>query len=1065
MTLSERSVKKPTTVVMIFILLIAFGVYAMLSLPIDRFPEMDLPYILVSTTYSNAGPEEVETSVTRTLESSLSGVSGLKKLTSSSSSGSSMIILEMNYGTDLDAATGDIRDKIDLVRNYLPTEAKAPVMFKMNPSMMPIMMLSIDGNRSPEELRKYAEDVVQKRLEQIDGVASAYIIGGREKCIRVDVPRDRLEAYSLTISGIAQLIGAQNIQSAGGTIKSGEINYTIQSAGKYKNLEDIRNTVISWKVSAPDASGIPVVRTVKLRDIADVYEGYKEETSLAFMDGQPCVMMLIQKQSGKNSVAAANAVRKNLPKIIANLPNDVKIGEVFNTTDDIEATIHAVVESVIEGALLAILVLFVFLRSFKSTFIIGLTIPISLMVTIVLMNLRGMTLNMISLAGLLIGVGMLVDNAIVILENIYTYRQRDAKPEVAAILGSQEMISAITSSTLTTVCIFLPLILLKSKMGMVGQLFDDLSFTIIFSLLCSLIVAIVLVPVLASKYLVIDNVGHKRDSSRSGVLNRAFSNFFDSMDTGYSKFVRKVLHHKKLTIFIILVLFVVSMFGLVKNGYVFMPETASTNVSVKFTMPKGTRIEVTEAVMHEFESIVRQELKGIKNVTLSVGGSGMMSSASDTNVGTMRIRLYEEKLREPGWDDESTAKDKLRPYFTKFPGADIAFDSGQGGMGNAGLVVEVRTDDLTLLGTTAKKLVDVIKLHASDYVNEVSTDWEDGLPEVKITFDRERMYNMGLNIATVGNEIKANISGTTASRYEDHGDEIDIVVQLSDEDKAKLNDLDNIFATNSNGQRIPLSSFASYEQAEAPVTIRRANQARIAKVTIKQKPKVSLDEVQGKINEIIKNNIPSDENLTIGFSGDNEDFKENAKNFMIVIIMAAALVFAVMASQFESFKDPFIVLFTIPLSFIGVSVIHIMTKTQLNMISILGCLMLVGMIVNNGIVLVDYTNLLRKRGYNLEEACVESARSRLRPILMSTLTTIISLIPMAFFPSEGTEIIQPISLTVLGGLSFGSCMTLVMMPVLYFIFNSAKERKEARRQRRLERKQKRLEAKAMRGDM
>lgn len=1041
MTISERAVKKPTTVVMIFILLVALGIYCTFSMPVDMFPDMELPWIMVSTTYENAGPEEVEQSVTRTLEKSLSGVSGLKKLQSISSSGSSLVMLEMNYGTNLDAASNEIRDKIDLVRNYLPKDSKTPIMVKMDPSMIPIMMLSVNGNRTPEELRKYAEDIIQPRIEQIDGIASADIGGGREKSINVDIPRDRLEAYGLTITQIAQMIGSQNLQSAGGTITSGDINYTIKTAGKYKSLEDVRNTVISWKVEATDGSSAPSVRTIKLRDIADVYEGYKEETSLSFFNGEPCVVMILQKQSGKNSVAAAKAVRKQIEKIEKTLPRDVEIKETMNTTDDIEKTIQAVVSSVVEGALLAVLVLFVFLRSVKSTLIIGLTIPISLIITLALMYFRGMTLNMISLSGLLIGVGMLVDNSIVILENIYSYRERDAKPTVAAVLGSQEMISAVVSSTLTTICIFLPLLMFRSKLGMIGEIFEDLSFTIVFSLICSLIVAIVLVPVLSSKYLVIENVGGKRDDSKGGKVNRAFTKFFDKMDRVYAKIVRTVLHHKKITIGVLAALFVGSILIIPSVGYVFMPETASTNVSIDVELPKGTKLEVTEAVVRELDSIINQELKGVKFTTLTVGGIGMMSSTADTNTGKIRITLYKQDEREPGWDNAESAKDKLRPYFTKFPGATFTFGSNGNSMGNSGVTIELKSNDLNLLRSTSKNLKEVLLEKGTDIVNEVTSDLADGLPEVEILFDRDRMYSLGLNIYSVGNEIKANINGTTASRYEDAGDEIDMIVSLSDKDKEKLNDLESIFVTNSNGVRIPLSSFARYAESSAPVSIKRENQSRIVTITVKPKNGISLGIVQSKIQTLIDENIPAEEDLNISFSGDNAEFLEAAVNFLAIIFMAVALVFAIMASQFESFKDPFIVLFTIPLSFVGVVAIYLLSGSKFNIVTIMGVLMLVGVIVNNGIVLVDYTNLLRKRGYALEDACVESARSRLRPILMSTLTTLISLIPMAFFASEGTEIIQPISITVLGGLSFGSIMTLILMPILYYIFNVKSEKK------------------------
>ncbi|WP_296333787.1 efflux RND transporter permease subunit, partial [uncultured Treponema sp.] len=447
MTISERCVNKPTTTFLVFLMSVLLGIYCVFKLPVDMYPDMDLPYMIVITTYSGAGPEEVEQSVTRTMESSLSGLSGLKKLQSRSMTGTSLIILEMNYGTNLDATTNEIRDKIDLIRRYLPSDADAPITIKMDPSMMPIMMLSMKGSRTPEELRTYAEDVVQPRLEQLDGVASATVSGGRERAINVDIPRDRLEAYGLSISTVAQLIGAQNIQSSGGTITSGDTNYTIKTSGKYQSLDDLKNTVISYK---PSAEG--QIRTIRLRDVADVYDGYKKESTLAYLDGDPCVVLMVQKQSGKNSVTAAKNVRKTIPSIKAELPSDVELVETSNTTDIIEQTINEVVKSVVQGALLAILVLIIFLRSIKSTIIVGLSIPISVFITLMLMYFQGLTLNMISLAGLLLGIGMLVDNSIVVLENIYAYRQRDAKPRVASILGSQEMVMSITGSTLTSIC-------------------------------------------------------------------------------------------------------------------------------------------------------------------------------------------------------------------------------------------------------------------------------------------------------------------------------------------------------------------------------------------------------------------------------------------------------------------------------------------------------------------------------------------------------------------------------------------------------------------------------------
>lgn len=1041
MTFSEKCVNKPVTTQLLFILAIVLGIFCTTQLPVDMFPDMEMPYMIVCTNYDNAGPEEVEQSVTSLLESSLSGVSGLKKLQSQSMAGLSLVMLEFNYGTNLDAAGGDVRDKIDMIRNYLPDGADSPITIKMDPSMMPIMMIALRGSRTPEELRALAEDTIKPKLEQIDGIASANVSGGREKSINVDIPRDRLEAYGLTISNVAQMIGVQNIQSSGGTITSGDTNYTIKNDGKYKSIEDLKNTVISYKVGSDQG-----MRTIRLRDIADVYEGYKTQSTLAYLDGEPCVMLMLQKQSGKNSVQAAKKVRTVLKKLKSELPSDVELIETNNTTDVISQTISEVVKSVIQGALLAIAVLFIFLRSLKSTLIVGLSIPISVMITLFCMYLKGISINQISMAGLLLGIGMLVDNSIVVLENIYSYIQRNAKPKVAAVLGSQEMVTSIMGSTLTSVCIFLPMLVFKDKLGMMGQLFTDVAWTIIFSLMSSLVVAIALVPVLCSQY--VTKVGGTRNEGRgvSFAVNKAFNNFFYKLDESYAKGVSFALKHRKAFILLLVLLFFLAIFAIKFVGFVFMPQSASNSVKVQFELAQGTRLEVTEDIVREFEAMALQELKGIKYSTVNVGGSSIVSSSSETNTGSVTFTLYEPNEREKGWDNEHSVKAKLRKYFDKFPGAKLSFGANaNNASSSAGININVKSDDLNLVMSTARDIENILKQKGKDWVGEVDSDLEDGLPQANIIFNRERMQELGLNVYTVGAEIAGVVNGTTASRFTKNGDDIDVIVRVSEKDRAKLSDLDSISLVTSSGTRIPLSSFAHYESGTAPVTIYRENQARVIKVTCKPNDGLSLGDVQSQVERLIDENLAKEEGVLISYTGDMEDMMEAVQSFGLIILLAAFLVFIVMASQFESLLDPFIVILTIPLSFIGVVAIYAISGNQINVITIIGMLVLVGTIVNNGIVLVDYTNLLRKRGLELKEACIEAAKNRLRPILMSTLTTVISLAPMAFFPGEGSANMQPIALTVFGGMTFGSLMTLFIMPSIYYIFNNRRLKKAAKK--------------------
>lgn len=1050
MTFSERCVNKPVTTQLVFILAIVLGIFSVTQLPVDMFPDMEMPYMIVFTNYDNAGPEEVEQSVTSILESSLSGLSGLKNMQSQSMAGISLVMLEFNYGTNLDAAGGDVRDKIDMIRNYLPDGADSPITIKMDPSMIPIMNVALRGSRTPEELRTLAEDTIKPRFEQIDGIASANVSGGREKSINVDIPRDRLEAYGLTISSVAQMIGVQNIQSSGGTITSGDTNYTIKNDGKYKSIEDLKNTVISYKVAGDYA-----LRTIRLRDVADVYEGYKTQSTLAYLDGEPCVMIMLQKQSGKNSVEAAKNVRKVIEKLKTELPSDVEIIETSNTTDIISQSISEVVSSVITGALLAIAVLFIFLRSLKSTLIVGLAIPISVMITLLCMYLKGITINQISMVGLLLGIGMLVDNSIVVLENIYSYIQKNAKPKVAAILGSQEMVTSIMGSTLTSVCIFLPLLVFNENLGMMGQLFKDVAWTIIFSLLSSLAVAIALVPVLCAQY--VKNAGGTRDETKgiTYAVNNAFNNFFLKLNKKYAKGVSFVLNYRKTFIIVLVVLFFVAIFAIKYIGFIFMPQTVSNSVKVEFELAQGTRLEVTEDLVREFEIMALKDLTGVKYSTVSVGGSSITSSSSETNTGSVTFTLYDPDEREKGFDNEISAKRKLRKYFTMFPGAKMSFGAGaNNATSGAGITINIRSDDLNLVMSTAKRVETVLKEKGEKWVGEVDSDLEDGLPQANIIFDRDRMQEFGLNVYTVGSEIAGVVNGTTASRFTKNGDDIDVVVRVSEKDRAKLSDLDSISLITSNGDRIPLSSFAHYEAGTAPVTIYRENQARIIHVTAKPNDGISLGIVQNEVEKLIAENIVVDDGVLISYSGDMEDMIEAVTNFGLIILLAAFLVFIVMASQFESLLDPFIVILTIPLSFIGVVAMYAIMGHQLNIITVMGMLVLVGTIVNNGIVLVDYTNLLRKRGYELREACVEAAKNRLRPILMTTLTTVISLAPMAFFPGEGAAFMQPISLTVFGGMLFGSAMTLFIMPSIYYIFNARRlrkaEKKDAKRKLRIQ---------------
>jgi hydrophobic/amphiphilic exporter-1 (mainly G- bacteria), HAE1 family len=1045
MSMVKTVVSRPTTFLIIFLLLIGLGFFAMFNLSIDLYPEINPPIMAVFTTYTGAGPEEVERSVTRPLEAVLSSASGLEKLTSISSKGSSVVILNFTYGTDMSDAANSIRDLLERIRNYMPTGAQTPMIFKFDPSMIPIMGLMVTSDkRTPEELREISEDTIVPRIEQTPGVATASVNGGREKIIRVEIPQSRLEAYGLTITQIQQMLAAQNMQTAAGTITEGGLSYILTTMGEYTSLEEIRNTVISYKGGGYSGGQVEMPKQIYLRDLANVFDGYRDETSLVYVNGQSAVMLQVQKQSGKNSVQTAKDLRARLTRITKELPPDIKITEIFNTTDMVQNSLNQVTSSAFSGALLAVLILFIFLRSIKPTLIIGISIPVSVIITMMIMYFFHLTLNLMTMAGLVLGIGMLVDNSIVILENIYHYREKGAKLKTAAVIGSSEMIVAITASTITTICVFAPLVMFQGLLEMAGELFAGLAFTVVISLGISLFTAVFLVPILSSHYLPLVTRKQKPLTGIFAKIDSKFEQFFIWLEKKYRGAVRNVLKHKLTVIIFLLALFIGSMVLIPKIGWEFMPQQEQDNVNISATLPMGTPLAETEAVLQQLELIVRREVQGYERIILRAGGSSMMGmGGNNSNTGSLRINLkkYEQRI-----ESANQIKDILRPYFNQFPGVIFSFGGGMGGgmMGGGNTVdIVLRTDNLAKGKDIGEKISALLKERLSDYVTEPQVDLKDGLPQYEIILDREKMYALGLNTYTVGNEIKAAVDGVTATRYKSSGKDYDVILILAEADRNALPALDKIFINSQMSGRVPLSSFVHYKQGTGPLTINRENQSRVIHVTAGAKPGVKTNLIQDLVEDIVRSEIPIEDDVIIEYAGANADMIRLFGRFVLICIVAIFLVFGVMASLFESFRDPFIIVLTIPLSMIGIVAIYLITNTIFNVLTAVGLLVLVGVIVNNGIVLVDYTNLLRKRGYGLIDACIEAAGNRLRPILMTTLTTVLGLLPMAFFPGEGTELVAPIGKTVLGGLSFGTLMTLFLMPVIYAVMNKNSDRRAA----------------------
>jgi HAE1 family hydrophobic/amphiphilic exporter-1 len=1048
MSFAKTAVSRPTTIFIIFLLLFLMGVFATLNLKIDLLPDVELPYMLVMTNYPGASPEEVERTITRPMEGGLSNVSNLDQLTSTSASGTSIVFMSFLYGTDLAEAANSVRDNLEMVKTYLPDEATPPLILKMDPSMIPIVELAVTGNRSPEEIRDIADNTILPRIEQVDGISMGSVMGGRERIIRVEIPQNRLEAYNLTISQVQQAMAVQNAQIAAGNIDDSGISYILTTMGEYQTIDDIKATVISYKGGGIIGGLLEPTRQIRLGDIADVIDSYRDEDTLVYVNGTPTVYISVQKQSGKNSVETSEALRVRLAEIQADLPQDIQITEIFNTTDIIKNSIDTVTSSAVSGALLAVLILFIFLRSIKPTLIIGISIPVSIVITLMLMYFFDLTLNLMTLAGLVLGIGMLVDNSIVILENIYHYREKGAKLTTAAILGTSEMIVAIIASTLTTICVFAPLLLFKGMLEMYGEIFSGLAITIVVSLSASLLVAIVLIPVLSSHYLPLVTRKQKPLTGFLAKVDGVFARFFERLDNSYRWAVDKVLRKKVATIIIVLLLFAGSIALIFKVGFVLMPEQDSDMLNISVQLPLGFSLEETETVIRQFEEIIHQEAKGLERVASIVGGSGGLGAAASYE-GRIIIQLlpYEQRI-----DSTKDIEAKLRPYFDRFPGVTFAFSGGGMGMGGGGTPIDiiVRTDDLVKGKDIANRIAELIRERVPE-ATEPTVDLRDGLPQVELNIDRERMYALGLNVYTIGQEIKAAVDGVTATQFTTEGKDIDVVLFLAEADRDALPDLDQLFVMSPMGQRVAMSNIASYTKGTGPIDINRENQSRVIHVTAGVIPGVTTNVIEGKIRSLVNSEIPAESDVIIEFSGEYEEILKYGQRLGLVLLVAILLVFGVMASLFESFRDPFIVLFTIPLSLIGIVAIYAMTGEIFNLFTAVGMLVLVGVIVNNGIILVDYTNLLRKRGYALHEACVEAAGNRLRPILMTTLTTIIGLVPMAFFPGEGSEMVAPIGKAIFGGLSFGTLMTLFLMPVVYYIFNRKDDERRAKAVARRER--------------
>ncbi len=1024
--ISRKTLEHPILTLITFALLGILGAFTISNISLSLFPDVDMPYLMVSASYSNAGPETVEKSVTTIIENALVSLSNLKSITSTSSEGACTVSLEFNYGTDLDIASNDVRDKLDRVTRSLPDNV-TPTIFKMDADSSPIMRIAIRGNRSADDLKMLAENTVCDILEQADGVGEASVNGGRTKIVRVELEQNRLQAYGLSLTTVSSSLAKQNLELGGGTITEGKTNYSIRTTGEYTSVDEINNTVIKT------VNGY----AVRISDLGRAFLGYSDATREVYINGVPGVYLSVTKQSGKNSVTVANAVYDKIKAAQAVLPSDVSLEIVSDSTEMIRDTISTLIESAWQGLLLAVVILYVFLCSFKSTIIIAISIPLSMLITLLCMNFAGITLNMMTLTGLILGVGMIVDASIVMIDNIYAYRARGTKANIAAILGSEEMMMSVMSGNLTTVCVFVPFLFYMADLGMYGQMFKGMIFTIVIALLSSILVAIFLVPVLAGHFFPLTNRNERPvRNPLFKALYMIFGKVQDAVRFVYRKALKAALSHRFITILVCLTLLGISAMLIFTMHFTMMTGGRDSSVTLNITLPTGTTLAETSGIVSEFEEIVRQEIKGYKTIISTVGGGGRRSS---TYTGSIEITLPDSAEQI---DDSEAVQRKLRPHFSDFTDVRFSFGRGmRGQMTGDDIDIVIRSNSLDSALDIANKVSDVLT-SISD-LGEPSIDTTEGLPQVEIKVDRDRAYAFGVSVTAVANEIYACIQGASSTTYRENGDDYTVYVMLRPQDREQVIDLEQIYVQGTNGL-VSVSNFASVEKGLGPVSIRHENRTRIVHVKANILTDANANDVEDEIKERIGSTFIIPDGVSLTYEGAWKNMNEQWRVYAKIGIMAILLVFGVMAATYESFKAPVINIATIPFLVIGVVGIYKLTGQAISMMTAVGLIMLIGIVVNNGIILVDYTNLLLERGMKMKEACLEAGTSRLRPVLMTTLTTILGMLPMCFATSGSAGMVQPIGLAVAGGLTSSTFITLFLIPVLYSLIMREKKSTKSR---------------------
>lgn len=1036
MKLSEFAVNRPITTIMIFAGILLLGVISLTRLPLELMPDVSTPAISVVTPYSGAAAVDVEKRVTEIVESAISTVSNVRELKSVSKEGLSVVTLTMNFGANIDEASNDVRDKLDWVKSFLPDEAGTPTIFKFNLADFPIFFLGVSATESRFDLYEIIEKRVVDPLKRIEGVGAVSIFGGLQRQINIHVERDRLAGYNVTIDQIDRALKAANFGEPAGNLKVGRLDFMVRVPGDFVSIDEIARVVVGQHMGKP----------IRVSDVATVEEGFKDETSRVRVMGRPGLMVMVQKRSGVNTVEVAGTVRSKLESLRKDLPPDVDIATIMDASEFIEDSLRDLTTTILWGALFVVLIVLFFLRHLGGSFIITLTIPFSIVLGFIFLHFRGYTINHISLSSLAIAIGMVVDNAVVILENIFRHTEEGHRPDRAAIEGSYEVGRAVIASTATTVAIFVPLIFIG---GIVGILMNQLAYVVIIVLGASLFTALTLTPMLSSR--IFRTGTHDRDS-----VGR-YRRFYEKTEQGFGNFARKYrtllewsLDHKRLVVSLAALIFVTSMVPVLSGlvGTEFFPKMDQGEARGSLVLPVGTSVDETDSLVRKIEEMIQEYVPertvSVVRMGQSEFGFASIMGREGPNIGEIMIELVDKDERDRSSDEIAASLEELAHGL---PGAEeINFTTEDPMMqlffgGGGAISVELYGHDMA----ESDSLAQVIKsgMEKIPGVVAVTVSREKGKPELRVKIDREKTAALGLSISQVASTIRKSFYGTVSTAYREAGEQYDIFIRLSDRDRESAVDLENVFIATPLGSRVSVANLARLEEAVGPVEIERKNRERVLRIEsgVRGRP---LGDVAEDLERLLSGvNLP--EGYATSVSGSIEQQVTAFRNLLFALILGMILVYMVMAAQFESFVDPFVIIFSVPFGIVGVIWFLLLTGMTLNLMSFIGMVMLVGIVVNNSIVLVDYTNLLRRRGTELREAVLTSGQTRLRPVLMTALTTIFALVPLALSRGEGAEMWNSLAVAVIGGLLFSTVISLVLVPTLYTIFE---ERIKARANRK-----------------